>query len=535
MIRLPASRRRMLSAMAIGTAAVLPAKGRGFSLDQLRDETIDPTSFGVVPDGLTDNAAAFEKAVDRAVASGKPLFLPPASLPYRTSRPLRALTGLMGAGRQSCIEVHEPGDFDGERALLHLGWSRSESSEMCRVPLSGIRLVGKAVRTARRSGNPRSCGFDGNGILYDEMVGPLHARDISVSHFKKGIVHANATGHIGGTALDVSNCWFNLYWEVNTADYRYYDCVFTGALFAAYGCHGSNRQDGTDPGGISNLLLSGCHAGFAPYGFWQAEGDGTVGLVGLTLQNSSFEQIGNQAIRLGRHTGSGRKVSNGWDISVPGHTWTDPELDAAAYNAYTILEDAAHPIQEIAVNLDLVQGAPLFVRGSAWRAGYSGYHTRIGDLLEWIEASEGVAGYEVSGQGREKILAPPRRFVAVQPIIADLHVKKTVELIHFERPDWILGATKACLELLGTANNQNPDVQSLLVRVAVDSGEFKPLGFMTLPPGRSDFSFRRWFNPQGDASTHDRGIRVLLEGDVSKISFASDQVTGQVVLVIEQG
>ena len=539
-------RRVALALLAAGQSALVGAQpGQRLSLSppppgkgdeaRLRDETVNVVDHGARADDTTDNAAAFERAVERGLALGKPILIPPARAAFATSRSLRPLTGLIGMGRQSCIRAIGPAPFAAGQPIVHFGWTRAENGEPCRVPIRDVRILGVAQRSARRTARRGAIGFAGSGLFYDEMTGPTHAFGVEVSHCYKGIVHANATGHIGGTALNVSNCWYNLYWERNTGDYRYYDCVFTGALFASYGCHGSNRVDGVDPGGISGLLLSGCHSGFAPYGFYQEDGDGTVGLVGLTLQNASFEQIGNAVVRTGRQTSGGQRVSCSWDVTTPGHTWTDRARDTAAYDAYTIVGDPDHPVQDVAVTLDLVQGGPLFLRGNCWEPGRGGYHTRIRNLLEWIEDSRGSAGYDIQQQGRERVLAPPRGFAAHQPMPPRLSGTAT-RVARFDCPSWIDGAGRATIDLAGSVDNDTGKPVRLQVRILRDDQPLQVVGLLTLPAGPADYAFRRAFDPgpvrrKGGGRT----LTVELVGNGQGLSFAPAAIAGQVMLTLDQG
>ncbi|KIU28227.1 hypothetical protein SR41_08355 [Sphingomonas melonis] len=542
----PIDRRVALALLAAGQSALVGAQsGQRLSLSapplgkgneaRLRDKTVNVVDYGARADDTTDNAAAFDRAVERGLALGKPLLIPPSRGAFATSRPLRPLTGLIGMGRQSCIKAISRAPFAAGQPIVHIGWTRAENGEPCRVPIQDVRILGAAHRTERRTANRAAIQFAGSGLFYDEMTGPTHAFGVEVSHCLKGIVHANATGHIGGTALNVSNCWYNLYWERNTGDYRYYDCVFTGALFATYGCHGSNRIDGVDPGGISGLLLSGCHGGFAPYGFYQEDGDGTVGLVGLTLQNASFEQIGNAVVRTGRQTSGGQRVSCSWDVTTPGHTWTDHVRDAAAYDMYTIVGDADHPIQEVAVSLDLVQGGPLFLRGNCWESGRSGYHTRIRNLLEWIEDSRGSAGYDIQQQGRERVLSPPRRFATHQAMPPRLSGPVT-RIARFDCPAWIDGAGQATIDLSGSVDNDTGKPVRLQVRIIDDQGAPQIVGLLTIAAGPSDYTFRRAFElARIRRKGGGRTLVVELVGNGEGLSFAPAAIAGQVMLTLDQG
>ena len=542
----PIDRRVALALLAAGQSALVGAQsGQRLSLSapplgkgneaRLRDKTVNVVDYGARADDTTDNAAAFDRAVERGLALGKPLLIPPSRGAFATSRPLRPLTGLIGMGRQSCIKAISRAPFAAGQPIVHIGWTRAENGEPCRVPIQDVRILGAAHRTERRTANRAAIQFAGSGLFYDEMTGPTHAFGVEVSHCLKGIVHANATGHIGGTALNVSNCWYNLYWERNTGDYRYYDCVFTGALFATYGCHGSNRIDGVDPGGISGLLLSGCHGGFAPYGFYQEDGDGTVGLVGLTLQNASFEQIGNAVVRTGRQTSGGQRVSCSWDVTTPGHTWTDRARDAAAYDMYTIVGDADHPIQDVAVSLDLVQGGPLFLRGNCWEPGRGGYHTRIRNLLEWIEDSRGSAGYDIQQQGRERVLSPPRRFAAHQAMPPRLSGPVT-RIARFDCPAWIDGAGQATIDLSGSVDNDTGRPVRLQVRIIDDQGAPQIVGLLTIAAGPSDYTFRRAFElARIRRKGGGRTLVVELVGNGQGLSFAPSAIAGQVMLTLDQG
>ena len=542
----PIDRRAALALLAAGQSALVGAQpGQHLSLSaspfgkedavRLRDEAVNVVDYGARADDTTDNAAAFDRAVERGLALGKPLLIPPSRGAFATSRPLRPLTGLIGMGRQSCIKAISRASFAAGQPIVHIGWTRAENGESCRVPIQDVRILGAAHRTERRTANRAAMQFAGSGLFYDEMTGPTHAFGVEVSHCHKGIVHANATGHIGGTALNVSNCWYNLYWERNTGDYRYYDCVFTGALFATYGCHGSNRIDGVDPGGISGLLLSGCHSGFAPYGFYQEDGDGTVGLVGLTLQNASFEQIGNAVVRTGRQTSGGQRVSCSWDVTTPGHTWTDRARDAAAYDMYTIVGDADHPIQDVAVSLDLVQGGPLFFRGNCWEPGRGGYHTRIRNLLEWIEDSRGSAGYDIEQQGCERVLSPPRRFAAHQAMPPRSSGPVT-RIARFDCPAWIDGAGQATIDLSGSVDNDTGNPARLQVRIIDDQGTPKIVGLLTIVAGPSDYMFRRVFElTRIRRKGGGRTLVVELVGNGEGLSFAPSAIAGQVMLTLDQG
>lgn len=361
---------------------------------------IDVRAYGAVADNKTDNASAFEAAIAAGVAAGRPIFVPAATSGYATSRSLKPVTGLIGEGRGSVIRALSAEAFAGGRPIVHIGWKRSDNPAVCTVPITGFRVVGAGIRPARRSSDPKVMGFEGNGILFDESAAFIHMVDVGVDSCRKGVVHATLNGHIGGTNVFCTNNWYNLYWDINTGDYRYIDGKFTGALLATYGCHGSRRSD-ADFGGIFGLTTIGCHGGFSPYLFYQEDGDGSVGLVGWTSINSSAEQIGNQVIRLGRTPKGTQRVSSGWFVVSPGHSWTVP--GTPEHPAYAITGEAGIAEQLYAVDLDLVQGGPIEMHGIGWVGGRSGRHTRIANLLDWVADDNGIGGYEVTGGGAERL------------------------------------------------------------------------------------------------------------------------------------
>jgi hypothetical protein len=361
---------------------------------------LDVRAYGAVADDRTDNSPAFEAAIAAAIAAGRPIFIPAATKAYAVSRPIRPATGIIGEGRGSVVRALSAEAFRGGRAIVHIGWRRAENPALCTVPVHGFRVMGAGSRPARRSSDPQAIGFEGIGILFDETAAFIHMIDVGAEFCRKGIVHGTRNGHIGGTNVFCANNWYNLYWERNGGDYRYVDCVFTGALFATYGCHGSRRDD-ENVGGISSLTVIGCHGGFSPYLFFQEDGDGSVGLLGWTSINSSCEQIGNQVIRLGRTPKGGRRVSAGWFVVTPGHSWTI--AGSAEHAAYAIDGEPAVPVQRYAIDVDLIQGAAVEIHGTGWVGGKSGCHTRIVDLLAWVADDNGIGGYEVTGGGAERL------------------------------------------------------------------------------------------------------------------------------------
>jgi len=394
------NRRSAVGLLGVAVTGTGPSTGHANNAPdasfQVARRGIDVRAHGAVADDRTDNAAAFDAAIAAGAASGRPIFIPAATKGYGTSRPLRPVTGIIGEGRGSTIRALST--FRGE-AIVHVGWKRAENPALCTVPVTGFRVIGGATRPSKRSADASAIGFAAAGILFDENAAFIHMIDVGAEFCRKGIVHGTRNGHIGGTSVFAANNWYNLYWERNGGDYRYVDCVFTGALFATYGCHGSRRDD-ENVGGISGLTTIGCHGGFSPYLFHQEDGDGTVGLVGWTSINSSAEQIGNQVIRLGRTTPGSRRVSAGWFVVAPGHSWTTP--GSAEHAAYAIAGSEA-PEQRYAVEIDLAQGPPIEMHGTGWLVGRSGRHTRIGDLLAWVSDDDGIGGYEVTGGGAERL------------------------------------------------------------------------------------------------------------------------------------
>ena len=377
-----------------------------------RDEMVSVTDFGAVADGKTDNVAAFERAIDRGVALGRPILIPGARGSYGISRTVHPLTGIVGHGPSSVIQALSPTGFSDGSALVRIGWTQREDATPCTVPVQHFTVRGAATRTPRRHFDPATIGFAGTGILYDETTIRIHAIGVGAHFCRKGIVHGNDSGHLGGTGIHCHNNWYNLYWERNSGDFRYFDCDFTGAQFAGYGCHGSNKGF-TAPGGITGLTLVGCHAGFAPFGFFQEDGDGTVGLATLVTISSSFEQIGNQAIRLGTPGKGQHRFSRDWTMIAIGHSWSTP--GGAEHDAYAIQDDPRAPQQTYAVDCDAMQGPPITIIGTGWTPGRSGYHTRIGDLLAWVRDANGIGGYDIPGQGRERLVydsAPSLRMAA---------------------------------------------------------------------------------------------------------------------------
>jgi len=468
------------------------------------DGAVNVRKCGAVGDGVTDDTAAFQAAIALAILSNVPIYVP-AGL-YVISQMLQLLTGMVGEGAW-CTKLmvsasslsywngFVPNDTVNNLALVRIGGKVADSAAINSAPFRGFGIVGLATRTATRSSNPATCNFLGNGILFDENCGFIHLVDVTVNFFYKGIVHNNNAGHLGGTNLQVSNCWYNLYWERNTGDYRYFDCVFTGALFATYGSHGTSKIAGVSPGGIGALLLMGCHGGFSPYGFYQEDGNGTLGLLGLTLINSSFEQIGNKVARLGAQTSGQLRVSGAISIHFAGHTWTNNGLDASAYQAYTITGDSNNPIQDYAISeIQLLQGGPLQTSLQGLLAGTSGYVAKIDNALDFICDFRGQYLYQVVTQGKERNVGHGRGYeidlLVNSPAVAS---DNTMLLGSFDIPQTFDGAARGKISMHHLMHNTSAAAANLQVLLFFNGVQQPGFRFVACPVGYSDIDLTASF------------------------------------------
>ncbi|WP_294138339.1 hypothetical protein [Sphingomonas sp.] len=463
--------------------------------DWLKDGGLSVKDFGAKGIGTDDTVALKKTAAEAAGLEANGLKVP-VLLPhgrFGTHDTIQIKSGLIGLSMQSSHVVSlSSGDFALDQPIVRLGWLEGDRPEQCTVPFRDFRVIGSGVRAALRSADPTTMGFAGIGILYDEQAYGIHAYNVQVSLCRKGISHKNRFGHLGGTNIIVDNCWFNMWWEYATGDFRYYDCIFTGAQFATYGCHGSNRVPVISPGGINGLLLSGCHGGFAPHLFYQEDGDGGQGLSGITLINSSAEQIGNRLVRLGNRTAGQRRVSSGWDIAKLAHTWTDPGKDIDSYNSYTIQGNADFPIHDYAITgLDLVQGFPLDFRGDCLTAGTSGYAAQVTDALAFIKDETGMDKWLIAGQGADRLIYTGKpshqetKPATNLPLSGELS-PGTTEVTFFDVPKAIDGTTSGSIEFASVDfNNTTGAAQSLQLRAAVNNGAEQVLAKLYVPVGRS--------------------------------------------------
>jgi hypothetical protein len=514
--------------------------------DWLKDGGFNVRDFGAKGDGITNDTAALKAAADEAYGAETANVKVPVLLPrgvYPTDQTLRIRSGLIGMGMStSVIKAASASAFVADQPIVRVAWTPAERDEPCTVALRDFRILGAGSRTAERKGDPATMGFAGNGLLYDEEAFGIHATGVQVSLCRKGIVHGNLFGHLGGTNVIVDNCWFNLWWELATGDFRYYDSIFTGALFATYGCHGSLRRAVVSPGGINGLLLSGCHGGFAPYLFYQEDGNGGQGLNGITMINSSAEQVGNRLIRLGGRTTSQRRVSTGWDILNIAHTWTDPAQDNIAYNSYTIKGDAAHPIQDYAIQeLDLVQGHSLTFRGDGLKAGKSGYAAKVTDALAFIRDETGLEKWQITGQGAERLVYTAKAGHEDRVSVQNLPLSSstgTTEVASFQVPVAFENVPRASISFGSIdINNKTGSAQTVQLRVSVNAAAEQVLAKIYAPAGISkqavdvDFALGK-----RDRINNKHVVSVRLSHGSGPInaSLNDDGLSGQIIFKVGQ-
>lgn len=516
--------------------------------DWLKDGGLNVRDFGAKGIGTDDTVALKATAAEAAGLEANGLKVP-VLLPhgrFGTRDTIQIKSGLIGLSMQSSHIISlSAGDFALDQPIVRLGWLQSDRQEPCTVPFRDFRVIGSGNRAERRSADPTTMGFAGIGILYDEQAYGIHAYSVQVSLCRKGISHKNRFGHLGGTNVIVDNCWYNMWWEYATGDFRYYDCIFTGAQFATYGCHGSNRVPVTSPGGINGLLLSGCHGGFAPHLFYQEDGDGGQGLSGITLINSSAEQIGNQLVRLGNRTAGQRRVSSGWDIAKLAHTWTDPAKDIDSYNSYTIQGNADYPIHDYAITgLDLVQGFPLDFRGDCLTAGTSGYAAQVNDALAFIKDETGMDKWLITGQGADRLIYTGKPSHQETKPATNLPLSGTLspgttEVTFFDVPKAIDGTTTGMIEFASIDfNNMTGAAQSLQLRVAVNGGGEQVLAQLYVPVGRSKQPVKVGVNlgrRDRVANLHRVSVRLYHGSNAAvAITLNDDNVPGMVVFTAAQ-
>lgn len=397
--------------------------------DWLKDGGFNVRDFGAKGIGdNTDDTAALNRAADEAfgLTTGErsiPILLPANSM-FGLTDTVRIRTGVIGFGPSSSgIRSLTAAGFTGGKSMFRVGWTLAENADLCRaVPVRGFRVIGSGKRTAKRSGDPTTMEFEGVGVYYDEQTHSISGQDLRIDFCRKGIDHGNRVGHIYGERILIGNCWYNIFFSKNTGDYDYSKCTMTGALYAGIGCSGTDFSAPYVTAGIGGAKFDRCHFGFAPYGIWQEDGPSPVGLIGLEFIATRFENIGNCVIVTGGtapfHTGA-TKNSHGWFFLNPAHSWVDTAI-VSERDAYVIQNDANHPVQDYAIKLGLVNaqnGDVIEYAGDTWKAGTSGYHTRVADLQSYALDPGPPALWNVTNSGRERIISRNQRYYVAESAV----------------------------------------------------------------------------------------------------------------------
>lgn len=495
--------------------------------DWLKDGGFNVRDFGAKGIGdNTDDTAAMNRAADEAfgLTTGErsiPILLPANSM-FGLTDTVRIRTGVIGYGPSSSgIRSLTAAGFVGGKSMFRVGWTLAENADLCRaVPVRGFRVIGSGKRTAKRSGDPTTMEFEGVGIYYDEQTHSITGQDLRIDFCRKGIDHANRVGHIYGERVLIGNCWYNIFFSKNTGDYDYSKSTMTGALFAGIGCSGTDFSAPFVTGGIGGAKFDRCHFGFAPHGIWQEDGPSPVGLIGLEFIATRFENIGNCVIVTGGtapfHTGA-TKNSHGWFFLNPAHSWVDTTIKSER-DAYVIQDDPNYPVQDYAIKLGLVNsqnGDVIEYAGDTWKAGTSGYHTRVADLQSYALDPNPPALWNVTNSGRERIISRNQRYyVGQSPVVPVTLSSATTTIATIEVPAGLNGTLSADVE----------------VDISYDSGETADVsGFISIvTPGNNGLPQntgpRRFFKPgSGNIYAKQRVNLGLRAG-------GSHQVTVQIVL-----
>lgn len=500
--------------------------------------------FGARGNGLIDDTLAIQAAIAAGVAIGWPVYVPSGS--YVISDRLRPNSGIVGDGPTSTtLKVIDVSKFADGRAMLHFSYPLGVATEpQLHTPCTGFSLRGGGIRPAQRSANPASIMTNVTGIFFDEMCHSITATNVDIQFCMRGIDFGGRFGHLYATSITLSNNWFGAYFSADTGDY----CIdgnsnIGGNQFASIGISGSTQNDGVHIGGVFGLTLRRSHGGFGPYVIYQEGGTSTIGLSGFTCDDFKFENVGNRAIYL---SGGTTKITGNWRMNDIGHSWVNLAL-ADEVASYVIQNDANHPIQDYAVVVDDIQGAPvIFQNGASFVQGTSGYSWSIKNLFAWLHDCNSKERYKVTGDGGDRLIFTGQPTYEAQTGIGSVQFAggggAVKELAVLQVPHNYANTQRVGVNVSMSVNNTGPDPIAVLFKVTTNAGEqnFGPVQYVRpgksnlVLTGRAELGMPNYSLPAGARFPVKIGVTGFAGADASLLYASPDGIDSVAAIRITQ-
>jgi hypothetical protein len=261
------------------------------------NEPVNVQQFGAV---LTATPAqtndAFERAMQAARDSGHyTVHIPARNAPYTFAAPLAVSAVQLRGETQNLCRLHFPAGSVPEHghAITLSGFEVHKIPSLYSLTISGPGVAGGVGSTPADFHGVR-CGTP---ELATGAGGPIAIHDCYVSGFKYGIVWDNHSGHISHFETSCIGNYYGIYVRRGTGDYHILGGGYTDNKFASIGLPRNT--------GLSRMVITRAHLGYAPYGIYQSNVDDPVGALGdkmtgflnqCTFLSANFEGIGNAAI-----------------------------------------------------------------------------------------------------------------------------------------------------------------------------------------------------------------------------------------------
>ncbi|WP_336788252.1 glycosyl hydrolase family 28-related protein [Paenibacillus sp. MMO-177] len=298
---------------------------------------IYPAWFGAVGDGVADDTAAFQAAMDLCNKKFR-IFIPVGKYRIRqtitnNSRGMYGVANYLDDGQSGSLLVWDPLD------------TKTDLLPCIRIENAGVDANFENFAIIGPVGyNSRNLSTWINKSLYDQDSYSMFAagtaaievaggakpifRSIGTKQVKVGLLLNSTDGHV--TSYDCTwNGLIGLYCMKNSEDYY----IEGGGITGAFCCIMIGIKEHVGHFGGFNATMKRVHMGYSPYGIYQVidsdtYGNASVGGLSGTMESVRFEQIGEAAIRL-----LPKSITGGLYMSGFGMSWSSIDPTSSEYYA----------------------------------------------------------------------------------------------------------------------------------------------------------------------------------------------------------